>query len=141
MLDEKDLLIIRRLEEDARTPITKIAAELGLSDVAIRKRLRKLEEGGVIRGYRAIVDNSKLGYRARAVIGFDLEPERLLGIVKELAQRPDVKWIAITSGDHMVLMEVWARDNDELAGFIRSLEEKHHAQRVRPAIVLDMVKY
>ena len=140
MVDEKDIEILKILENNARVPLTRIATKLGISDVAVRKRLRKLEEEGVIKSYKVVFDHSKLGYRARAIVGFDLAPEKLLVTVKELAERPEVKWIAITSGDHMVLVEVWASDNDELSAFMKELSEKYGAERVKPSIIVEMVK-
>jgi len=140
VVDEKDLEIIRMLEENARTPLTKIAARLGVSDVAVRKRLRKLEEEGVIKGYKPKLDHAKLGYRARAIVGFDVEPEKLLEVAKAISGKPEVKFVAITSGDHMVMTEVWARDNEELRIFLEELASRYRAKNVRPAIVVEVVK-
>ncbi|RLE85605.1 MAG: transcriptional regulator [Thermoprotei archaeon] len=140
VVDEKDLEIIRLLEENARMPLTRIAARVGMSDVAVRKRLKKLEEEGVIKAYRPKLDHAKLGYRARAIIGFDVDPARLLEVVKKLAEKPEVKFLAITSGDHMVMVDYWARDNKELESFIEELRSKYDVSDIRPALVLEVVK-
>lgn len=139
-VDEKDLELIRLLEENARMPLTRIAARVGMSDVAVRKRLKKLEDGGVIKAYRPRLDHAKLGYRARAIVGFDVDPARLLEVVKKLAEKPEVKFLAITSGDHMVMVDYWARDNKELENFLRELKSEYNVTDVRPALVLEVVK-
>jgi len=140
LVDEKDLEIIRLLEKSARTPLTRISEKIGMSDVAIRKRLKRLEEEGVIKAYKLALDHTKLGYRARAFIGFNVEASRLLEVVRALAENPDVKFVAITSGDHMVIADYWAKDNAELEKFVNELRTKYGVKDVMPSLVLEVVK-
>ena len=56
MLDERDLDIVAALQDDARATYADIAREVGLSPSSVHDRVRKLEQAGVIRAYRAIVD-------------------------------------------------------------------------------------
>ncbi|MEM2795075.1 MAG: winged helix-turn-helix transcriptional regulator, partial [Thermofilaceae archaeon] len=93
IVDEKDLEIIKLLEENARMPLTRIAEKIGMSDVAIRKRLKRLEDDGIIRAYRLRLDHAKLGYRARAIIGFNVEAGRLLEVVRSLSGNPNTKFL------------------------------------------------
>ena len=59
-LDEIDSKILRILLEDARAPISKIAEELGLSRPTVRKRLRRLIESGIIKGFSVVIDENLL---------------------------------------------------------------------------------
>ena len=140
VIDEKDLEIIKMLETNARMPLTRIAEKVGMSDVAIRKRLKKLEDEGIIKGYRLRLDHSKLGFRARAIIGFNVDAVRLLEVVKALSELPQVKFLAVTSGDHMVIIDYWAKDNSDLEKFINELKTKYNVRDVMPSLVLEMVK-
>lgn len=140
IVDEKDLEIIKLLEENARMPLTRIAEKIGMSDVAIRKRLKRLEDDGIIRAYRLRLDHTKLGYRARAIIGFNVEAGRLLEVVRSLSGNPNTKFLAITSGDHMVIVDYWAKDNTELEKFVNELKEKYNVKDVMPSLVLEIVK-
>ncbi len=140
IVDEKDLKIMKLLEENARTPLTRIAEKIGMSDVAIRKRLKRLEDDGIIKAYRLKLDHTKLGYRARAIIGFNVEAGRLLEVVRALSGNPNAKFLAITSGDHMVIVDYWARDNTELESFVNELKEKYNVKDVMPSLVLEIVK-
>ncbi|MEM1508688.1 MAG: Lrp/AsnC family transcriptional regulator [Thermofilaceae archaeon] len=140
IVDEKDLEIIKLLEENARMPLTRIAEKIGMSDVAIRKRLKRLEDDGIIRAYRLRLDHAKLGYRARAIIGFNVEAGRLLEVVRSLSGNPNTKFLAITSGDHMVIVDYWAKDNAELEKFVNELKEKYNVKDVMPSLVLEIVK-
>jgi len=140
IIDEKDLEIIKMLEKNARMPLTRIAESVGMSDVAIRKRLKKLEEGGIIKGYKLKLDHAKLGCRARAIIGFNVDASRLLEVVRSLSELPEVKFLAITSGDHMVIVDYWAKDNSELERFVNELKTRYGVRDVMPSLVLEVVK-
>ncbi len=139
-IDEKDLEIIKMLENNARIPLTRIAEKVGMSDVAIRKRLKKLEGEGIIKGYRLRLDHAKLGYRARAIIGFNVDATRLLEVVRTLREHPQVRFLAVTSGDHMVILDYWAKDNLELEKFIEELKAKYNVRDVMPSLVVEMIK-
>ncbi|MEB3772596.1 MAG: AsnC family transcriptional regulator, partial [Desulfurococcales archaeon] len=62
MIDEKDKVIVDMLRENARVSYSEIARKLGISEVAVMKRVKKLEASGVIKKYTVIVDYKKLGY-------------------------------------------------------------------------------
>lgn len=140
LVDEKDLEIIRMLEENARMPLTRIAEKIGMSDVAVRKRLKRLEDTKIIKAYRLRLDHTKLGYRARALIGFNVDAPRLLEVVRSLAENPNVKFLALTSGDHMVILDYWTKDNIELEKFVEELKEKYRARDVMPSLALEIYK-
>jgi len=71
ILDEKDLKILRRMAENARITFTELAKEVGLSDVAVIKRVKRLE-GGIIKRYTISVDPRKLGYGIISLTGIDV---------------------------------------------------------------------
>lgn len=71
-LDEKDRRIIEVLKNNARTSYTEIAKILGLSDVAVLKRIRRLEQLGIIKRYTIVLDYKKLGYNIVSITGIDV---------------------------------------------------------------------
>ncbi len=139
-LDATDLKIIDILKKNARIPILKMSNILGISDVAIKKRIKKMEDTGVIRGYTIKVDYSKLGYRGLAIVGLDVESSVLLEVAKKLAERENVKYVALSTGDHMVMATIIARDNEELATFIDEIGKMKGVTKICPAIVLEVIK-
>jgi len=139
-VSEKDLAIIDFLMKDARMPYTEIARRLGVTEAAVRKRVKKLEEEGIIKGYRARVDAKKIGYKIVAEIGFDIEPERYVRVIDEIKEWPEVKRMKSTTGDHMIMIECWFRDSDEMVQFVRKLESIEGVQRVCPAILVEELK-
>ncbi|MCE4617523.1 MAG: Lrp/AsnC family transcriptional regulator [Desulfurococcales archaeon] len=140
MVDEKDMKIIEKLEKNARVSFSEIAKELGISDVAVMKRIRKLEQDGVIRKYTIKINHKKLGYNMVSLTGFEVEPEYLFDVLKKVAAMEPVKFLALTSGDHSVMAEIWARNQEELAKIHEEIASLPGVHKVRPAIILDIIK-
>ena len=139
-LDEKDLKILEILSKNARATYTEIAKEIGLSDVAVLKRVKNLEQKGIIKRYTIKIDNKKLGYNAVSLTGLDVEPEKLFDVINYLKEKKYVKYLALTSGDHTVMTVIWAKDSEELSEIHRTLSTLEGVKRVCPAIVLELFK-
>ncbi|MFO8109874.1 MAG: Lrp/AsnC family transcriptional regulator [Thermoplasmata archaeon] len=140
-VDESDQKIIDILVSNARTPFTEIANILDVSEGTVRKRVQRLESRGVIRGYTVDIDPGKLGYRCITLLGLDTEPENFLDAVHALAEFEEVRWAAKSTGDHMIMAEVWTKDDAGLSSFI---EEKvcsiKGVKRICPAIILEKMR-
>ncbi|RLF99561.1 MAG: transcriptional regulator, partial [Thaumarchaeota archaeon] len=135
-----DFELIKLLMKNSRTPYVKLGELLGVSETAIRKRIRKLEEDGVIRRYTIEVDPKKLGFKVNALIGLDTVSERFIAVIEELKAMEEVLGLYSASGDHMILLECWFKDSDELARFVKRLESIRGVTRVCPAIILEKLK-
>ncbi len=140
IIDAKDRKIIEILRKDARTPFTKIAKELGITEAAIRKRVKNMEERGVIKRYTAEIDGAKLGYSVISLTGVDTEPDKFLDIAKKLKEYEFTSKVYITSGDHMIMTEIWAKDREELMKILSGIGSLEGVKRVCPAIVLEKIK-
>lgn len=139
-LDDKDLKIIDLLSANSRMSYIELARRLGISDVAVIKRIRKLEQQGVIRRYTIVVDPKKLGYNAVSMTGVDTEPESLFKVLSYLKDKEYVKYLALTSGDHQILAVIWARNSEELAKIHDEIAKIEGVKRVCPAVILDIIK-
>ncbi len=140
MVRISDIDLVRVLMENARLSYVKIADIFGVSEAAIRKRVKKLEETGVIKKYTVEVDPRKLGYEVKALIGIDTTPERFIHLVNELKTMDNVISLYTASGDHMIIIECWFKNPEELSVFIKLLEEREGVTRVCPAIILEKIK-
>lgn len=140
MLDEVDMFIIKELMENARKPFREIALKLKLSDVAVIKRVRKLEARGVIKKYALVVDPASLGYSKISFTGINVKPDKLFEVVSKLREKEYVKYLAITSGDHELLAVIWARDGDELQKIHEEIRSIEGVVNIYPAILADIVK-
>ncbi|MEM4882830.1 MAG: Lrp/AsnC family transcriptional regulator, partial [Nitrososphaerota archaeon] len=109
-------------------------------EAAVRKRVKRLENLGIISRYTIEVDPRKLGYEVVAIIGLDVDSEHLLSVMDELKKREEAVRLYLTSGDHMLVAECWFKSSQELSSFIRRLESREGVKRVCPAIVLERLK-
>jgi Lrp/AsnC family transcriptional regulator for asnA, asnC and gidA len=139
MLDERDLKILRRMSENARITFTELAKEVNLSDVAVIKRVKRLE-GSIVKRYTISVDPRKLGYRIVSFTGIDVEPERLFEVIEKVRNRGYVMGLWLTTGDHQLMTMVWARNEEDMAKIHKELSEINGVKRVCPAIVLKTLK-
>ena len=141
MIDETDSAILDILKDNARTPFLDIAKKLGISESTIRKRVSSLESKGVIKKYSAVIEPAKIGYGSVAIVGIDVQPEKFLNVAKKLTEFDNVKFVATSSGDHMLMAEIWMEKSSELRDFITNTIEKiDGVTRTCPAILNERLK-
>ncbi|MGC8982137.1 MAG: Lrp/AsnC family transcriptional regulator [Desulfurococcaceae archaeon] len=140
LVDEVDLKIINELIKNARATYRELSKVVGLTDVAVMKRVRKLERAGVIKRYTAIVDPQSLGYSKVSFTGLNVSPEKLFDVVKVLKEKEYVKYLALTSGDHDLLAVVWARSDEELEAIHDEIKRIDGVRDVYPLILTGKVK-
>ncbi|MBS7660291.1 Lrp/AsnC family transcriptional regulator [Candidatus Bathyarchaeota archaeon] len=140
-MDEKDLAIIRCLQEDSSTPFTEIARRLKVSESTIRKRVEKLRKDGVIKKFTIIVEPSKMGLNTVAIVGIDVDPQKLLEVADKLCKIPETRYVATSTGDHMIMTEIWTRDGKELTKVIsEKIGTIDGVKKICPAIILEKLK-
>lgn len=115
-LDEVDLSILDRLVTDARASQRRIAREIGMSPPAVAERIARLERAGVIRGYRAEIDRSLLGFSLVAYASVFAEnvlkdPDEVL---EALAALPEVEEATIVAGSMDLILRLRVRDHEHL---------------------------
>ena len=141
ILDEKDLKIIEILRRDARTPFTEIARRLHVSEATVRKRVDALEKMGVIKGYTIVVDPAKMGFSTVALVGINTNPDMFLSVAEKLTEFEEVRFVATSTGDHMIMAEVWTRNGKELSSLIsEKIGKLEGITHIRPAIILEKLK-
>ncbi|MBU0532361.1 Lrp/AsnC family transcriptional regulator [Candidatus Micrarchaeota archaeon] len=139
-MDEKDGLILEALMKNSRISLTHIARELGVTETAVRKRIKKLERKAIIKSYTTIIDPYYLGYEGVALVGVDSVPEQMLNVFEQIKVLPITRYSALTSGDHMMMFEVWCKNSEELNKFLKIMEKMRGVTRVCPAIFLKRVE-
>ena len=139
-MDEKDEIILNTLLSNSRTPMTHIAKELGMTEAGVRKRINKLERLGAIRSYTAIIDPYFIGYNSVALVGIDTTPETLLKVYGQVKGMPKIRYAALTTGDHMIMFEIWCKNPDELNIFLEEISRMEGVSRICPAIFLKQVE-
>ncbi|MCS7365667.1 MAG: Lrp/AsnC family transcriptional regulator [archaeon GB-1867-035] len=140
MVRISDLELLKILRKNARTPFLQIAKMLGVSETAIRKRVRKLERKGIIKKYTIEVDLRKIGFEINALIGIDTKPEYFIPTLEKLKNMKEVQSLYSASGDHMILIECWFRNSHELTEFTKKLSSMEGIVKICPAIILEKIK-
>jgi Lrp/AsnC family transcriptional regulator, leucine-responsive regulatory protein len=108
--DGTNIALLQELQENARLSLAELGRRVGLSSPAVADRLERLEEAGVISGYRAEIDPRALGYELAVVLRIRPAP-RELKKVAELAQRtPEIVECHRITGDDCYLMKAHVRD-------------------------------
>jgi Lrp/AsnC family transcriptional regulator for asnA, asnC and gidA len=117
-LDDVSKTIIELLQQDGRKSYASIATEVGLSEAAVRQRVQRLTESGVMQ-IVAVTDPMQLGFTRQAMIGI-----RAGGDTRELAERlaeiPELDYVVLTAGSFDLMAEVVCENDEELINLLNS---------------------
>jgi Lrp/AsnC family transcriptional regulator for asnA, asnC and gidA len=119
-IDKTDIAIIRRLQQDGRTPYAKIASGLGLAASTVQQRANRLINSGILK-IRAVTDPMVLGVPLIATIGLKIEGQYLRAAAKKISDFEEIGWVAICTGPYDLLAELACMSNDHLLTMIESL--------------------
>lgn len=89
-MDKVDLKLISLLQENARYPLKHLAEEVYLSPPAVSSRIERLEKAGILTGYKANVDQLKLGYNIIAFINLEISPKEKPTFYPFISECPNV---------------------------------------------------
>jgi Lrp/AsnC family leucine-responsive transcriptional regulator len=118
LLDSTDLRLLTELQGDARLSLAELGRRIGLSAPAVGERMRRLEELGVITGYRAEIDPRALGYSLGVHIRIRPAPRQLRDVAKLAQQSPEVVECHRVTGDDCYVMTAYVRDVTHLEELI-----------------------
>jgi Lrp/AsnC family transcriptional regulator, regulator for asnA, asnC and gidA len=140
-LDELDFSILSYLQQDGRMSFTVIAEKLGVSIGTVRTRFNKLIEDGTI-NIIGRVDPDKVGFRSYAHIAVYVRPATLKEkVAQEIMKMPEVSFLAMTSGDYDLEVDVMCRDNDHLVKFVNELSDINGVNQTKTTIYFKVYKY
>ena len=126
-VDVVDLRILSILQENARTPFTKIARELGVSDATIHLRVRKMEDTGVIEKYDTVLNEEKMGNPVSAYVLIRVDPGTVEEVCKRLLELEKVYEISEIHERYDVLVKIRGSGLEEVRNIliqkIRSIPE------------------
>jgi len=115
MIDDIDVKIINSLLANSRIPVTEMAKEIEISNVAIQQRLKKLEKKGIIESYTSRINYKALGYTTIAFIGVFLEKAKdYRTVISQMQSIPEISEAHFTTGNYSIFAKVYAKNNDHL---------------------------
>jgi Lrp/AsnC family transcriptional regulator for asnA, asnC and gidA len=116
-VDELDRLILHTLQEDGRTPFTRVAKRANVSETTIRTRYQNLVDRGIVRTV-GIVDPHALGFKAPAIIAITVEPGTADQVARTISELPEVSYLVLALGSSDLIVEVFCRDLPHLTQLI-----------------------
>ena len=119
MLDEINGQIIDILREDGRASNVSIARRLGVSEGTIRRRLNMLINSGIIK-INVILDPAKMGLSTEAIIGIQVDPDKVDAVGECLAKLNEIEWVSITTGSFDMFAWVTVQSAEQLGFFLRN---------------------
>ena len=136
-VDDTDRLLIDLLRADARRTYSEMAAEVGLSVAAVKRRVDRLREIGVITGFTVQVDHAKLGAGVAAFVELRfLGNTRVSEIVRSVWTIPEVQAVFTLAGDPDALVQVRVHDLAHLQQVIDTLRRSGSVTGTRTLMVL-----
>jgi Lrp/AsnC family leucine-responsive transcriptional regulator len=122
-LDQTDWAILVELQRDGRVPLTELGRRVNLSASAATERLKRLESTGVIRGYRADVDLTRVGFAVLAVVRLKYPGNKHEPLKKLLRERGEILECLRTTGDDCYTLKVAAGSMEHLEQLVNELTE------------------
>ncbi|MEQ1440112.1 Lrp/AsnC family transcriptional regulator [Fontimonas sp. SYSU GA230001] len=143
-LDRTDRRILRELQRDGRLPIVELAGRVALSPTACQRRVRRLEDSGVIERYAAVLSPVALGRQVEAFVRVSIERQSrdvTLAFEEAIRRRPEVRACYVMTGDLDFLLQVSVPDLQAFAEFsMKVLIGLPGVKDVRSSLVLEAVK-
>jgi Lrp/AsnC family transcriptional regulator for asnA, asnC and gidA len=112
LLDATNKAIIEQLQSDGRQAYANIAKAVGLSEAAVRQRVNRLLDSGVMQVV-AVTDPLTLGFKRQAMVGIRTQGD-LRAVADRLAGLPEVDYVVLTAGSFDILVELVCSDDDHL---------------------------
>ena len=118
-MDELDTKIISLLQQDGRASNAGIARKVGVSEGTVRRRLKRLVQEEYIHVV-AMLDPAKMGYASEALIGVQVDPDKIDQVAADLAKLEEVNWVAITTGSYDIFAWATLQTSESLGIFLRT---------------------
>src|SRR5437867_10622857 len=142
VLDDRDRRILALVQRDAKLPQAEIARRVGLSAAAVNERLKKLESGGVIRRFAALVDPGAVGAPIMAFVEVFIEHPRLEpGFIQRVLKMDEVQECHHITGEFSLLLKVRVADMAALQKLlIEGINAFEGVRQTRTVMALSTLK-
>ena len=118
-MDDLDLQILKKLQENAKLSYQQIAKMLNAPTSTIHFRVQKMIEEKIIVRFASIIDVGKMGYETVGWVGLSIDPLKTEDMAKTIASFSEVRMVTITGGTHNIVLQILTKDEKELWNFIR----------------------
>ncbi len=118
-MDGLDTRIVDILQKDGRASNAGIAREVGVSEGTVRRRLKRLVQEEYIQVV-ALPDPVKMGYESQALVGVQVDPDKIDQVADDLSELSQVNWVAVTTGSYDIFAWATLQSAEALGIFLRT---------------------
>jgi Lrp/AsnC family leucine-responsive transcriptional regulator len=122
-LDATDTKLIRLLNDNSRTSVTELAREVGMTAPSVNERIKRLEENGVIVGYRVDINPAALGYGLMAIVRMRQLPGKMKELEAQINSIPEIVECDKVTGDDCYIARLYLKDISQLDPILDSISE------------------
>jgi Lrp/AsnC family transcriptional regulator, regulator for asnA, asnC and gidA len=138
VLDDVSRGIIEQLQEDGRRPYARIATAVGLSEAAVRQRVQRLLDAGVMQ-IVAVTDPLQVGFSRQAMVGIRTSGDAR-AVADQVAELAEVDYVVITAGSVDLLVEVVCEDDDQLLDVVSHIRSVDGVESTETHLYLGLRK-
>lgn len=141
-IDGPDRIILEKLQKDAKISLSSLAKATGLASSSVHYRIKRLEDGRVVKGYTAVVDPGKLGYDILAVsfIRSKYDPKSYERLSRALPRIPGVWAVYFLMGDTDYVVLIRAKNRADLNRIVYEMISMKDIERSDTRIVIERLK-
>src|SRR5665213_1171923 len=122
ILDDVNKAIVEQLQQDGRRTYGSIAEAVGLSEAAVRQRVQKMRDAGIMQ-IVAVTDPLQVGFRSQAMVGIRADGDAR-EVADALAAVDDIDYVVMVAGEYDILVELVCEDEDRLLELLNSVIRK-----------------
>jgi len=138
--DTVDRFILNKLQENARRSFKGIADEIGVSEATVFLRVKKLQEKGVIKGFKAILDLEMVSKGTKAIMLLKADPKLYQNVLDELRNMEEVCEIYDVTGAYYTVLKIRAKNNQELSSVLDEIGAINGIIATETSIILKSIK-
>lgn len=138
VLDDVSRSIIEQLQEDGRRSYARIASAVGLSEAAVRQRVQRLLDAGVMQ-IVAVTDPMQLGFARQSLVGVRSSRDAR-SVADQLAKLPEVDYVVVTAGSFDVLLEIVCEHDDHLLDTVARIRAVDGVESTETFVYLGLRK-
>jgi DNA-binding Lrp family transcriptional regulator len=139
-MDVKDQKILNILVDNARLSYREIAKKVGVSVVTVLKRVKALEQKGMIQGYTARLDYEKLGYDVHVLIKMRIGKGKLFDVEKKIASHANVFAVYDITGQDDALIIAKFKNMRSMDAFLKKIQKFDFVERTETQLILNTIK-
>lgn len=138
--DEYDRRIIRILSHDGRASYTEIADMIGVTPATIRNRIKNLQEQGIIKNFKPLLDRQLFNLDVSAMLFISLQSSKLTeGIVSELKEMPEIAKISIMASDPNIVCNLFSENMGTFSLLLAKITQLEGVKDIKTNFVLKSI--